>query len=347
MTIEEKIFERETIDFSKLEPYGFKKSNNTYIFEKTFMDGAFKAVISVSPKGVIKGDVYDVDTGDAYFQMRIDEIAIGYAALVRSAYIEILKDIADHCCTQNLFTSAQGNRLVLRLKQKYGDSPLFPWEKYPTFGIFKNPDSEKWYALIMSIEFEKLDAKKSGSIEVINLKIDDQRIPQLVKKNGIYPAYHMNKKYWITVVLNDSLDDETLLSLIDESHAFTLGKHKKSSAINQWIIPANPKFFDIVATFEKEDEIIWKQSSGVHKGDIAYMYVAAPYSAILYQCLITKTDIPYHYQDKNIKITHVMKIKKLKQYDKNFLNFEKLKTFGVTAVRGPRSIPQKLAEFLF
>ncbi|HCU58971.1 MAG TPA: MmcQ family protein [Alphaproteobacteria bacterium] len=225
MTIEEQIFERHTLDFSKLEPYGFKKSNDTYVFEKTIMDGAFKAVVSVSKDG-IKGDVYDVDTGDVYFAIRVDEMAIGYAGLVRTEYVNILKDICLKCTTSNVFLSAQTGRIASKLEQIYGDSPIFPWEKYPTFGIFKNPDSEKWYALVMSLEFEKLDAKKSGKIEVMNLKIDDQKIPELIKQNGIYPAYHMNKKYWITVVLNDSLDDETVLSLIDESHSFTLRKKK-------------------------------------------------------------------------------------------------------------------------
>ena len=44
--------------------------------------------------------------------------------------------------------------------------------------------------------------------------------------------------------------------------------------------------------FEEAEEILWKQGSGIKKGDTVFLYVAAPVSAILYRCLVTETDIP-------------------------------------------------------
>ena len=49
---------------------------------------------------------------------------------------------------------------------------------------------------------------------------------ELRKKEGIYPAYHMNKKSWITIVLDETVHDDVLFDLLAESHAFTLGKKK-------------------------------------------------------------------------------------------------------------------------
>ena len=35
----------------------------------------------------------------------------------------------------------------------------------------------------------------------------------------------------------------------------------------EWIIPANPKYYDIVGAFKVADEIDWKQGAGIKKGD--------------------------------------------------------------------------------
>ena len=35
--------------------------------------------------------------------------------------------------------------------------------------------------------------------------------------DGVRPAYHMNKKSWISVVLDDTLSDEQVFSLIEKS----------------------------------------------------------------------------------------------------------------------------------
>ena len=84
------------------------------------------------------------------------------------------------------------------------------------------------------------------------------------------------------------------------------------------IIPANPKYYDIVHAFDDTDEIDWKQGAGIKTGDTVFMYVASPVSAILYKCKVTETDIPYKYEDGNLTISALMKIKLLKRYKPDF-----------------------------
>ena len=43
-------------------------------------------------------------------------------------------------------------------------------------------------------------------------------IKELIKINGFYKAYHMNKKSWISVILDNTLDNEIIYSLIDQSY---------------------------------------------------------------------------------------------------------------------------------
>ena len=77
------------------------------------------------------------------------------------------------------------------------------------------------------------------------------------------------------------------------------------------------------------------------------MYVGSPISAILYKCKVTETDIPYQYQDENLTITALMKIKLLKRYKPDQFTFDVLKEeYGIYAVRGPRGIPNSLSEAL-
>lgn len=126
---------------------------------------------------------------------------------------------------ENVFIFPQANRLADEIYNKYGDKPEFPWPEYPTFGVFKNPNNGKWYALVMALNVQKLDKKLTGEVEVMNIKLDPEKIKELHKEKGFYPAYHMNKKNWISILLNDTVPDKVLLTLLDESLAFTIKKH--------------------------------------------------------------------------------------------------------------------------
>lgn len=112
--------------------------------------------------------------------------------------------------------------------------------------------------------------------------------------------------------------------------------------VKDWIIPANPKYYDVVGAFESSNIVTWKQSSDIHVGDMIYMYVAAPYSSIMYKCKAIEVDIPRQYSDDNITVKTAMTIELLEKYESGVWSFERIKQFGVYAVRGPRSMPKEL-----
>ncbi len=346
MSIESNVFKRAHVDFAKLTDYGFVREDDDFSFEKIFMDGQFKAVIKIDKSGELRGDVYDVSEGEVYLPMRVNAVSAGFAAKVRVEYEWILTDIKEHCFNISCFVGEQANRLADLILKKYAVSPEFPWEKYSDCGVFRNADSGKWFALVMNIDGSKLKGELSGAVDVINLKIAEEKIPVLIKKKGFYPAYHMNKKSWLTVVLNEDVDDDVIMSLIDESYSYSAGGKKLRKGVISWILPSNCKYFDVRAAFKVGGEMMWKQSSDVQVGDVAYMYASAPYSAILYKCVVTEVNLPYDYQDENIKIKKILKAKIVKEYDDNFMPFSKLKEYGVRAVRGPRTCPDELIKIL-
>ena len=67
---------------------------------------------------------------------------------------------------------------------------------------------------------ERIKSYSKEQVEIINLKLNQDEIPNLIKKDGIYPAYHMNKTAWLTV-LPDMLSDGELFELISLSHELT------------------------------------------------------------------------------------------------------------------------------
>jgi predicted DNA-binding protein (MmcQ/YjbR family) len=55
--------------------------------------------------------------------------------------------------------------------------------------------------------------------ESINVKCDPEKAIELRERYpAILPGYHMNKKHWNTVQLNQGLSDQLILSFLDESY---------------------------------------------------------------------------------------------------------------------------------
>ena len=107
------------------------------------------------------------------------------------------------------------------INENYDTLPEYPWEKYPNFTTFKHKNNKKWFALIMDVPFEKLKINKEGTVSVLNLKNLPEMIGGLRKNKGILPAYHMNKEYWITILLDGTVPEQKIFDLIDISYDLT------------------------------------------------------------------------------------------------------------------------------
>jgi predicted DNA-binding protein (MmcQ/YjbR family) len=102
----------------------------------------------------------------------------------------------------------------------------FPWIKHPTFAVYRHKNN-KWFAVVMDIPKSKLGLETEEIISVVNLKSAPLLIGSLHKENGIFPAYHMNKSHWITILLDGSVEEEKLKLLLNMSYDMTLKKTKK------------------------------------------------------------------------------------------------------------------------
>lgn len=241
-------------------------------------------------------------------------------------------------------------RLIAHIEEKYKALPEHLWMREPNYAVFRHSDNQKWFAIIMDVPGRRLGLDRDDAVDILNVKVSDPLLLDfLVRQEGYLRGYHMNKGSWVSILLDGTVTFEEVCQRLKEGYMVTASKATKQKLRppKEWIVPANPKYYDIEAAFAKADEIEWKQGKGIRTGDTVYMYVAAPVSAILYQCRVTGTDIPFQLDEGNLHMTSLMKIRLLKRYRPDQFTFDLLgKEYGIYAVRGPRGIPGSLSGAL-
>ena len=236
---------------------------------------------------------------------------------------------------------------VLRyVKEQYETEPEYLWKSTPDSAVLRHADNRKWYGVIMDVPRNRLGLSGYEPVDILNVKCDPVFGGVLRRQKGFLPGYHMKHDTWLSVLLDGTVEKDTVFSLIDMSFEMTSGQKKKPPSVGgqrEWIVPANLKYYDVQKAFREQDIILWKQSNNIAVGDIVYLYVALPISAILYRCQALEVDIPYDQEPGELHIRRVMRIKKLEEYPPDAYPIDILKTYGVGAVRGPRCMPASLS----
>ena len=108
----------------------------------------------------------------------------------------------------------------------YGTTPDYPFDEDFVTAVMRHEDSRKWYAIVMRVSRRKFGFESDEVIDVVNLKLPVEMFGSFGAEDGVYPAYHMNKLHWISVLLPDAVDD-TVEFLVGVSHASTKAPIRK------------------------------------------------------------------------------------------------------------------------
>ena len=75
--------------------------------------------------------------------------------------------------------------------------------------------------MFLEVEYNKLNKNTdiTTKVKILNLKYPTDNISDIIDNQNIFPAYHMNKKHWISVVLDKNIKLETIKELIDISYS--------------------------------------------------------------------------------------------------------------------------------
>lgn len=106
--------------------------------------------------------------------------------------------------------------IISFINKKYNANPEYLWRRYPDFCVFRRADNKKWFAIIMKIPRGTLRLSGDGAVDVINVKTDNTEF--FLGVPGIFPAYHMNKNNWVTVILDGTVPVCNVKKLIEMSY---------------------------------------------------------------------------------------------------------------------------------
>ncbi|MDE6665558.1 MAG: MmcQ/YjbR family DNA-binding protein [Ruminococcus sp.] len=110
------------------------------------------------------------------------------------------------------------DKIISYVSDKYATDPEYLWQKTPDAFVLRNSKNKKWYALVMRVKKSVLIPDTDGFTDIINLKCEPITRECLLAEGRCFPAYHMNKKLWISIILDDNIDFKILCNIIDESY---------------------------------------------------------------------------------------------------------------------------------
>ena len=193
---------------------GFAPKDGGFLFRTDLENRGFYAVVTVSG-GETDVKVFEYPDGEEYIPFGVKTAGGAFVAEIRREVESILSSLRDEC-----FELSDGREILMSFcRERFGTVPETPWEEYPDFYTFKTEKSKKWYALFMRVPYRSLHVDRDGFADVVNIKLPPEKITSLVDGDVYLPAYHMNKKYWMTVLLDGKADIGKVKELIEESYS--------------------------------------------------------------------------------------------------------------------------------
>lgn len=211
------------IDYKKLLNYGFIKDNKKYIYKTQIIDGQFEITVEVQDNKVTS-KLIDLFNEEEYILVDIPESTGKFVGKVREEYENILNDIIVKCTNRDTFKNSQTKEIIKYVKEKYNDELEFLWEKFDNNAICRNKQNNKWYVLFCTVTEDKIGIDSNKEIEIIDLRYQKEKINEIIDNKNIYPGYHMNKKSWITIKLDNTVDIRKICDYIDNSYKLSIGK---------------------------------------------------------------------------------------------------------------------------
>lgn len=217
------LFQSKKIITEKAIEYGFSDDKDFLTFSKILPNHPFKLNISINKNNqAIDYSLIDITNNDIYSLIKVESAQGTFVTELRHACLAILSDIAENCYEISPFKYEQSLNLINYIEENFQVIPEFPWKKLGGNAVFRHANNQKWFAAILSVDYSKIDPSKEGPIEVINLKELPEKIDNLIDNTNYFPAYHMNKKHWYSIVLDGSLADLKVFEKVNKSYELTI-----------------------------------------------------------------------------------------------------------------------------
>lgn len=217
-TVAQQIFQNKKINFTKLLTFGFQQTEHGYIYRKTLEDSGFLMEVCIDAQGKLAAQVIDPLSKEPYTLHLVESSAGQFVGKVKTLYEQTLIEIAEHCCEPDVFRTPQAKALMAHIRDVYGDNLEFLWQQFPQSAIWRRKDSRKWYASLNRVSSRKLGLPSDRPVEIVNLCDAPEVVSELIDRKTYFPAYHMNKKHWYSVLLDGSAPLEEVYRKVEISY---------------------------------------------------------------------------------------------------------------------------------
>lgn len=212
-----KIIDVEEYNFSKekLLQYGFKEEADKLVYKKEILDSNFLIeIVFVNSQLMI--EVYDLEFNEIYSLYSVDSAVGETVQNIRESVEEILSSILGLADKSEKISS----EIIDYCNNKYGGNHVNPFKKHPDILAMVN-EKNKWYSLFLDVEYNKLNKNTdiTTKVKILNVKYPVDKILEIIDNKNIFPAYHMNKKHWISIVLDKNIKFKAIKELIDISYS--------------------------------------------------------------------------------------------------------------------------------
>ena len=214
----EQIFENKEVNLEKLLRFGFVADGAEYVYQATLSESGFQLTVRMRAQGEMTAEVWDPVSRAPYTLHLVDRASGRFVGSVRSQYEEVLRQIAAQCFDADVFQSAQARALIAHVRGAYGDELEFLWPKFPRNAVWRRRDTGKWYAALLTVSKRKLGLASDAQVEILDLRLQPERLEALIDHRAYFPGYHMNKRHWYTVLLDGSVADAALFAHVDDSY---------------------------------------------------------------------------------------------------------------------------------
>lgn len=118
-----------------------------------------------------------------------------------------------------VFRSPQTHELISYVDAQYGRDLEFLWPRTPANAIWRRADNQKWFGAILSVRRDRIiPGAGNDIIEILDIRCAPDVIEFIVDKTLIFPGWHMNKRHWITIVLDGRMKTPQIEKLLDASY---------------------------------------------------------------------------------------------------------------------------------
>ena len=216
-------FENKRVNMSKLSQFGFEPNQNgQYQFRTLIMQGQFEMIIELNTDGSLNTILTDTTTSEVYVLHLTSQVHGQFVGQVAQAYQDVLYNIEQHCYDNDVFQSTPERKLIAQVKAVYGDNLEFLWPKFPQNAVWRRSDTHKWYGALLTVTSDKLALPGATHVvTVLDLRARPEDLSMLIDGQHYLPGYHMNKKHWYSILLDDVVP---LATIMDVKVSYMLAK---------------------------------------------------------------------------------------------------------------------------